>query len=134
MSPLQHTKLREQVQELRELFNGNLDGHGNGNQLLDLLDQILDEEYPTIQLNKLMSLNRFLCSCTARWGASGSPVLSTDIKGGALVGMYVCGYPDCAKTAADFLVEQAVKIPKFTLDPSTPPPAAENEGEIYEDP
>lgn len=127
MSPLQIAKLREQVQKTRSLFNGNLDGHGNGNHA-ELLDQILDEYFPTIQLEKLMSLSRFLCSCTARWGASGSPVLSTDIKGGTLVGMYVCGYPDCAKTAADFLVEQAVKIPKFTLDPSPSEPAPEIDG------
>ena len=42
-----------------------------------------------------------------------------------MIGMYVCGFPDCAKTGADFLVEQSVKIPKFQLDPP-PEQNAEN--------
>ena len=119
LSPKDHNKLRELIQKSREFFGERRESSpkGDGGASRELLDTIFgDDNHPIFQLELLLSLERFLCSCSSRWGASGSPVISTKVSGGVLVGMFLRGFPDSAEKGADFLVEQAVKLPKFQLE------------------
>ena len=121
LSPRDLKKLRGLVKDSRDFFgeetascSSSEDGASR-----ELLERIFRDDYPIYQLELLLSLERFLCSSHARWGASGSPVISTKVKGGVLVGMFLRGFPECAETGADFLVEQSVKMPDFHIDPNT---------------
>ena len=119
LSPKDQNKLRELIRKLRDFFGERRKSSptGDGGTSREPLDTIFGEdEHPILQLELLLSLERFLCSSSSRWGASGSPVISTKVRGGALVGMFLRGFPGSAENGADFLVEQAVKLPKFQVE------------------
>ena len=86
LSPRDLRKLRGLVNDSHDFFGEqNVSSSSVDGASRELLDRILRDDYPIYQLELLLSLERFLCSSHTRWGASGSPVISTKVKGAYLI-------------------------------------------------